>query len=72
MKYYTQKLPRWWWINPWSHVVHLHKAVMAMNEYIRSQEHCIDTIEENHSKKMELLARDRDRAIYKLYKQNGK
>lgn len=63
MKYYTHTLPRFWWINPWMHVKHMHKALVAMQAYIQSQEHCIDDIEEMQSKQMDQLARERDSAI---------
>jgi len=63
MKYYTRTLPRFWWINPWTHVKHMHKALVAMQEYIQAQETCIDDIEEMQSKQIDELALERDRAI---------
>lgn len=59
MNIYTDKLPRLWFLRPWHHVRQLHKALMAVASYSKTQ----DTLINTYIKHEDDLRRDRDRAI---------
>jgi hypothetical protein len=59
MTYYTDKLPRLWFLRPWHHVRQLHQALMAIASYSKTQQALIESYETHETD----LIRERDRAI---------
>ena len=64
LTYFTQLLPRFWFLNPWAMCIRLFKAVRALQAYIESLE-ASQRLQKRYTEALEL---ERHRLIVKVQK----
>lgn len=66
--YTNEKLPDWWWLNPWKHARNLHKAMSALLGLIHQQDDLLRQIRQDN-RTLTLAAKHRTNRIAVLESQ---